>query len=356
MAVADVRARAVRITVDSAALRHNLAIVRQRSAGAKVFAVVKADAYGHGAVSVARALPDCDGFAVVTCAEAAQLRDAGIGAPLLVMQGVRSAADAAMCRALGLWPAVHHASQLSLMTAEAPPLQAWLKVDTGMGRLGVMPDEVPALLARTDVAWQGVMTHLACADDPGNAHAKAQMARFEALALPTGLARSLGNSAAISAWTDAAAEWVRPGLMLYGCNPLDGVALPADVALQPVMSAVAPLISIKRYAAGTGIGYAQRYRCLEEMPVGYAAIGYADGLPRVLDARADVLIDGQRCPIVGRVSMDSIAIDLRTVPNAQIGQDVMLWGPGQPVERLAEAAGTIAYELLTGIRGERRVV
>jgi len=352
----NVRHRAVRIDIDAQALRHNLAVVRARTGAARLFAVVKADAYGHGAVAVAQVLDGADGFAVVTCAEAASLREAGERRPILVMQGVRDVADARICTELSLWPAVHHASQLEHLCAPGRRARAWLKVDTGMGRLGVMPHEVPALLARTEVEWLGVMSHFACADTPGHAHTREQIARFDALGVQAGTALSLGNSAAISAWPDTARQWVRPGLMLYGANPLDGEPLPEAVALRPVMSVTAPLISIKRLPAGTGIGYAQSWSCPEDMPVGYAAIGYADGLPRVLDASADVRLRGERCPIVGRVSMDSIAIDLRRVPGAGIGDRVTLWGEGQPVERLARAAGTIAYELLTGIRGSRRLV
>jgi len=350
----DVRHRAVHIEIDAAALRHNLAEVRRRAGAARLFAVVKADAYGHGALQVAEALSDADGFAVVTCSEAQALRHAGERRPILVMQGVRDAADVALCRALSLWPAVHHAAQLELFETVGERVRAWLKVDTGMGRLGVLPDQVPAMLESAVVDWIGVMSHFACADSPGSAHTVEQIARFDALNAPVGLDRSLGNSAAITAWPDIARQWLRPGLMLYGCNPLDGVALPDGVSLLPVMRVTAPLISIKRLPAGTGIGYAQAWQCPEDMPVGFAAIGYADGLPRVLDERADVMLHGIRCPIVGRVSMDSIAIDLRGVPEAGIGERVVLWGPGQPVERLAASAGTIAYELLTGIRGHRR--
>jgi len=348
-----VRRRAVRIDIDASALRHNLSLVRRRAGKARVFAVVKADAYGHGAVTVARALDDADGFAVVTCDEAAALRRAGEKRPILVMQGVRDTADASTCRDLSLWPAVHHDSQMSHLALGDGRVQAWLKVDTGMGRLGVPPGQVTHLLANTAVEWIGVMSHFACADAPGNAHTLEQIARFDALVLPHELDLSLGNSAAISAWPAVSRQWVRPGLMLYGANPLDGEAMPPDMPLRPVMRVSAPLISVKPMPAGTGIGYAQAYRCPEAMPVGFAAIGYADGLPRVLDERADVLLHGARCPIIGRVSMDSIAIDLRRASQASVGDRVMLWGPGQPVERLAASAGTIAYELLTGIRGHR---
>lgn len=389
----SVRERAVEIVVSLDAIRHNLAIVRQRAPGARVFAVVKADAYGHGAVEVARALggdgrhesgpvdadtpgarhltASADGFAVVTLDEAIALREAGITRPVLVMQGIRGTDTVADFRRYRLWPAVHHRDQFDRLVARAGAdagsdalaanLSAWLKVDTGMGRLGVLPDEVAAILEPSGVDWVGMMSHLACADEPDNEHTRRQIAVFDALPVPASVPRSLANSAAVLRWPGTAYDWVRPGLMLYGCDPFDGdmptgIGTEPGCGLEPAMTVSAPLISVKRLTAGSGVGYAQTWLCDEEMPVGYAAIGYADGLPRVLSASADVLVDGRRCPVIGRVSMDSIAIDLRNAPAARIGERITLWGPGEPVERLAAAAGTISYELLTGIRGARRFV
>lgn len=350
------RIRALDVQIDRAALRHNFAEIKRLAPAAKVFAVVKADAYGHGAVEVARSLPEADGFAVVATAEATELREQGETRPLLLMQGPRDRQDAERCRKLSLWPAVHHEQQIAWLADADAATGAWLKVDTGMGRLGVSMQAAPTLLQRADIQWRGVMSHLACADAPGNAHTDAQLQAFAQLDVPPGTMKSVANSAAVVSGRGIGYDWVRPGLMLYGCNPLDGVPLPEGVVLKPVMQVSAPLIAIKSLPAGAGIGYAQTWTTPEAMSVGYAAVGYADGLPRVLDSTASVLINGQRCPIVGRVSMDSIAIDLRPAPQAVLGDRVTLWGQGQPAEHLAAAAGTIAYELLTSVRGELRYV
>ncbi len=356
--VRDVRERSVRIDVDLDAIRHNLDVAKRLASGSRAFAVVKADAYGHGALRVARALDRANGFAVVTLSEAEALRAGGVDKPVLVMQGPATPAAARRCVELALWPAVHRAEQHAWL-ARIAGAEAWLKVDTGMGRLGVSPDEARELLRAGGVSWAGVMTHLASADDPGCGRTAAQIERFAALPVPDGAARSVGNSAATVAWPGSGQDWIRPGIMLYGANPLDGHALPAGVALRPAMTVRAPLLAVKRLPRGHRVGYAGAYECPEDMSVGYAAAGYGDGLPRVLDVapesatRADVLVGGRRCPLIGRVSMDSIAVDLRGAPDAAAGDEVVLWGPGQPVERLASAAGTISYELLTGIRGVR---
>ena len=366
--------RGVSVTVDLGAVRANLVEARRLAGGGRLFAVVKADAYGHGAVAVARALarPDApaaaraDGFAVVTVGEALELREGGVTAPVLVLQGPRDEADAALCAEAGLWPVLHDESQIDWYRrwrtglAAATEPEAWLKVDTGMGRLGVRPERVGELLRGGGVRWRGVTSHLACADEPGGEHARDQIARFAALDVPAGLERSLANSAAVIAWPSARHDWARPGLMLYGCDPLvdapraDG--WPPRPALRPAMRATTTLLSVKTMEAGQGVGYAQTWRCPERMPVGLARVGYADGLPRVLDARARVGVGEADCPIVGRVSMDSIAIDLRAAPGARVGDEVELWGGRRSVDALAAAAGTIAYELLTGIRGRRRYV
>lgn len=345
--------RSVTVTIDLDAIRHNLEVARQLS-GSKLFAVVKADAYGHGAIAVARALDRADGFAVVTLDEAVALREAGVRQPVLLLQGPQHPNDCAALEQYGLWPVLHDEQQLAWYAGHAigRSLPAWLKVDTGMGRLGVTPARARVLLGEsTVIRWMGVLSHLACADTPGNAHTHAQLATFNDL--PAGSrARSIANSAAILAWPDARADWARPGLMLYGCNPLE-VELPAGVSLQPAMHVVAPLISVKWLEAGASVGYACRWRCPEAMPVGLVGIGYGDGLPRVLDASARVRIAGRECAIIGRVSMDSIAVDLRGVAGVLPGEPVTLWGNGQPVERLALSAGTISYELLTGMKGKR---
>ncbi len=348
------RARALDVAIDRKALQHNLEQVKRLAPDARVFAIVKADAYGHGAVEVARTLDAADGFGVVTTGEARVLRDDGERRPILVMQGPRDADDATLCRILDCWPAIHEPVQADWLADSAMPPAAWLKVDTGMGRLGVSMEQVEPLMARSDIDWLGAMSHLGCADTPSHPLTSEQYRRLCSLPVPDGAFRSLANSAAVMTGVGAQLDWVRPGLMLYGCNPLEGGQLPDGVELVPAMTVTAPLIAIKQYPAGAGIGYGHAWTTPEPMPVGYVAAGYADGVPRVLDGSADVMLAGHRCPIVGRVSMDSIAIDLRAVPQASLGDRVTLWGQGQPVERLAASAGTIAYELLTSVRGHVR--
>ncbi|MEE9322840.1 MAG: alanine racemase [Granulosicoccus sp.] len=360
---AERSARSVSITIDLAAIRHNLSIARQLSGGGKLFAVIKADAYGHGAIEVMRGLsrPDvapanrADGFAVVTVGEAVALREAGSKLPILVLQGPQQAGECAELLSYDLWPVIHDQAQLSWyrQCSERDDLAAWLKVDTGMGRLGVTPAQAAELLQpASGIQWRGVLSHLACADEPGNDHTDAQIAAFDALPLPVGVWRSLANSAAILAWPATKNDWARPGLMLYGVNPLNREA-PDTFDLKQAMRVKAPLVSVKTLLAGSGVGYAQTWTCPETMSVGLLGIGYGDGLPRVLDSSARVIVHNVACPVIGRVSMDSIAVDLRAVPAAAVGDMAQLWGPEQSVDALAAAAGTISYELLTGIRGSR---
>lgn len=378
-ATADHSVRSVCIRIDLSAIQANLATARRCSAGSLQFATIKADAYGHGAVAVAHALspppskrqysePDvatsepgegfADGFAVVTVDEALELRQSGIRQPVLVLQGPQTSDACAEMKHHGLWPVIHDMQQYEWYQrcAERDSLDAWLKVDSGMGRLGVTPAQATDILAGDDgINWHGLMTHFACADEPDNPFTAHQIDAFNCVEHAQALQRSLANSAAVLAWPDARADWARPGIMLYGCNPLDR-ELPEGVILQSAMTVMAPLISVKRLSGGTGIGYAQSYHCPEDMPVGYVALGYRDGLPRVLDSSASVAIGGVCCPIIGRVSMDSIAVDLRPCVDAKPGDPVEFWGNIASIDDLARAAGTISYELLTSIRGRREYV
>lgn len=355
----SVSKRALRIVIDLDAIRYNLNIAKRSSPSQKVFAVVKADAYGHGAVAVANALDNADGFAVVTLNEAIELRDAGVEKPILVLQGPHSEAQSAEFLPKKLWPVVHCEEQLQWFKTQAnvDKLQPWIKVDTGMGRLGFLPDRAQSLLNDSSkLNWFGALTHFACADEANNTATVRQIESFNSLNFSAHCQRSLSNSAGMLAWPKATADWARPGIMLYGSNPMDN-ATRHDVRLRPAMRVSAPLISCKQYAADTLIGYAQSYRCPEPMTIGYVAIGYGDGLPRVLDKTATVWIAGQQCPIVGRVSMDSVAVDLRGLLGpVSPGDEVVFWGPEHPVEILANAANTIAYELLTTIRGVRQYI
>ena len=362
--------RSVRIEIDLDAIRSNLLTARRLSPGSSLFATIKADAYGHGAVAVAQALSPAgtqaahrsasraehaDGFAVVTIDEALELRDAGIDQPILVLQGPQNPDACSVLKQHKLWPVIHDLVQYHWYRqyAERSHVQAWLKVDTGMGRLGVSPAEAETILASDHgVQWHGILTHFACADEPENSFTTQQINTFNNLRYSQPLQRSMANSAAVLAWPTARSDWARPGIMLYGCNPLNR-ALPAGSTLIPAMNVSAPLISVKSMTSGSGIGYAQTYRCPEGMRVGYVALGYRDGIPRVLNEEATVCIEGKACPVIGRVSMDSLAVDLRQTHNPQPGDLARLWGSDVSVDALAASAGTINYELLTSIRGDR---
>lgn len=368
--------RSVSITIDLAAIRHNLVTARRLTGGAKVFATIKADAYGHGAVPVAHAL-SCvvsesdgamhentefgaeaiaDGFAVVSLDEALELRQAGIEQPILALQGPQSSGACSIMREKNIWPVIHDREQYEWYQRleHRQVLRAWLKVDTGMGRLGVSVDDANRILkAEHGVNWMGLMTHFASADEVDNSYTQQQLSLFNTVNIRNGMVCSLANSAATLAWPDTHKDWVRPGVMLYGCNPLDR-QLPAGVSLKPAMKVEAPVISVKMLPAGAGVGYGQSWHCPETMPVGYVALGYRDGLPRVLDSNAQVYIDGQPCPIIGRVSMDSVSIDLRNVRETKLGTLAQFWGGSADIDQLAKAADTINYELLTSIRGCRK--
>lgn len=371
-----------------------MATARRCSGGSRQFATIKADAYGHGAVAVAHALSPqieggpatglskikseggdaskienprfeqngdasiADGFAVVTVDEALELRQSGIKQPILVLQGPQSADACPEMKHYDLWPVIHDMYQYHWYQrcAQRDALHAWLKVDTGMGRLGMTPEQATTVLAANDgIRWYGLLTHFACADEPDNPFTARQIDLFNTVKPSIPLQRSLANSAGVLAWPRARADWARPGIMLYGCNPLNR-SLPEDVILTPAMSVSAPIIAVKHTRAGAGIGYAQTFHCPEDMPIGYVALGYRDGLPRVLDNSATVAVNGTPCPIVGRVSMDSIAIDLRHCPAATPGTAAQFWGADASIDALARSAGTINYELLTSIRGQREYI
>ena len=352
----------VTATIDLAALRHNLGQVRRHAPRSKVMAAIKADAYGHGAIPVARALEDAvDAFAVAALEEALVLREARVRAPLALLEGILSVEEAKLCLRHGLQVVVHDHWQLAILESlpEAARVPLWIKLDTGMHRLGFPLGDVPGLMERVRArpAWEfcGWMTHLACADEPDNPATREQVAAFNRALEGLPGARSIGNSAGLIAWPEARADWVRPGLMLYGASPLPGKTA-AQLGLKPAMTLASRLIAIREYPAGAPIGYGAAYRCPEAMPIGVAAVGYADGYHRALPSGAPVLVAGQRVPLAGRVSMDMITVDLRGARGARIGDPVTLWGPGLPVEEIATQAGTVAYELLCGLTQRVRFV
>lgn len=341
-----IRAQAV---IDRSALAHNLSRVRALAPESRVYAAVKADGYGHGAVTVAQALANADGFAVSSLDEALQLRWAGVAKPVVMLS---QPLDATVCGHAGEYSleiVVFHDSQLAALSDYiGPQLTVWIKLDSGMHRLGFASGraaEIEQRLNKLDnVHIAGWLTHLACADEPDRPETQAQLDDFTAATAGLDGLRSIANSAGVLAWPASHADIVRPGIMLYGSSPmLDRDA--ASYGLRPVMHLTAPLIARNTIAAGETIGYGATWRTPEAMDVGVVGIGYGDGYPRHAPSGTPVLINGVRVPLIGRVSMDMITVDLRGAPSAMVGDRATLWGAGLPADEIAAHAGTIAYEL-----------
>ena len=351
---------AVEARIDLTALGYNVRKVRELAPGRKIMAVIKANAYGHGMVRVAGALEGVDALAVARVDEAVMLRDAGIDRPIVLLAGFFDTAELDAVIAYGLHVVVHHEYQLCLLEQAhvKQPLPVWLKVDTGMHRLGIAESRVDdcwrRLQACPAVGAVGLMTHLASADELDSDQTPQQLARFAQATRNLDAPRSIANSAAVMKWPASLGDWVRPGVMLYGASPFcDSVG--EREGLKPVMTLSSRLIAVNRFHRGDPIGYGATWVCPEDMPVGVVACGYGDGYPRHAGSGTSVLIRGQQVPLVGRVSMDTLCVDLRGCPQAGIGDSVTLWGRGLPVETVARRASTIAYELLCGVTGRVKV-
>jgi len=343
--------RATRAVINLSALRHNLSIAKRHAPHSRIMAIIKANGYGHGSVAVAQALHQADAFGVACLDEAINLREAGISQPIVLLEGVVHAADLNLVRGYELELVIHHPLQIDLLQQDkGRAIPVWLKVDTGMHRLGVAPAQTGEILQRLNelhtVAQPiRLMTHLANADDRQDDTTTQQLVLFDSATAGLSLETSIANSAGILGWTSSHRDWVRPGIMLYGVSPfVDSQAVDHD--LQPVMTLQSELIAINRHQQSEPVGYGGVYRCPEAMSIGVVAIGYGDGYPRHAPTGTPVLVNGQRVPLIGRVSMDMVCVDLRDCPNARIGDPVILWGTGLPVEEVAAMAGTIGYELL----------
>jgi len=347
-------ARPNQARLDLAALRHNLAIARQLAPQSKVMAVVKANAYGHGAVTIARQLGSlADALAVACIEEAVELRDAGISAPILLLEGVFAAHELDLAAELGLWVTIDNEWQLRWLEEAILParVHCWLKVDTGMHRLGVPPVAVKDFYQRlqtTDNALDDIVvyTHFASADDLHSNQTREQLALFDATCAALPVQRSAANSPGLLAWPDACYDWVRPGYMLYGNSPLPEPH-PNTAALQPVMTLTSAVISLKDVPAGEAVGYGASWIAQRPSRIATVTIGYGDGYPRAAANGTPVLVNGQRASLAGRVSMDMITVDVTDLPEVNIGDEVVLWGKGLPVGEVAQHAGTIGYELTT---------
>ncbi len=368
--------RPTRAEINLEALRHNLRVVTRHAAGARVWAVLKADAYGHGAPAVARTLERArvDGFCVALVEEGVELREAGIVAPILVMGGDFSGTHEEVI-ARGLVPVVHDEGQLASLArlvrqgAAAQPIDVHLKVDTGMARLGVTMQALPKLAARLaeypELRVRGLMTHLACADDPGDGETVEQMIRFEeatVLLASRGVrpdVRHAANSAALLR-AQARLDAVRPGIALFGVSPrVDGAALTRE--LRPVMRVRTEIIALRAIERGAPVGYGATWRAPRSSRMGTVPMGYADGLSRQLGNRGHLLVRGKRAPIVGAVSMDMTMIDVTDIAGASLGDEVVVLGTQEgPLGReaigadeIAAQTGMIAWEVLTSV--SRRV-
>jgi alanine racemase len=338
-------------------LLHNVATLRAAAPRSKFMAMVKANAYGHGLRSVGRHLEaHVDALGVASCDEALALRRAGVKSPIVLIKGVFEGAEFGLAAEYGFHVVFHHPSQLQWLSENPPPsaLIAWLKLDSGMGRLGFSPESAPHALqiltnSRSIQQPVGIMSHFARADEPRHVQNQQQITVFENFAAHHNGPKSFCNSAGIFAFPDRQYDWVRPGLALFGASPLlERTAL--DLGLKSVMTLRSRLISVKVLKRGETVGYGSRFACPEDMPIGILAIGYGDGYPRTVHDGTPVLLHNVRCPIVGRVSMDMAAIDLRPCPHAGAGDDVTLWGEGLPVEEVARTTDNINYDLLTGVQ------
>lgn len=339
--------------IDTAALAHNLGLARRLAGNARILAVIKANGYGHGLARVADALRAADGFAVLTLDEAAALRAQGYTHPIVLLEGWFHVDELPEIARLRLRPVIHREDQLDVLLKARLDnrIDLLLKLDTGMHRLGLPPQRLAALLDRLRGAPQvggiTLMTHFACADEPQVGVAE-QLARFHAATRGLHLPVTLANSAALLRHPDTRGDWVRPGILLYGVSPFAGTT-GGELGLLPVMTLESALIAVQTVRKGEGVGYGAVFVAPRDMRVGVVACGYADGYPRHAGTGTPVIVAGRPSRTLGRVSMDMLAVDLTDVPGAHVGSPVTLWGQGLPVERVAEAAGTIAYELLTAI-------
>jgi len=341
--------RPIRATIDSAALRNNLAIARARAPGARVWAVVKANAYGHGLARTVEALASADGFALLDLDEAVRLRDAGVRKPVLLLEGFFSLDDLATVVEHSLSVVIHCEEQVDMLVSAGFPARVpiYLKLNTGMNRLGFSPQAFAIALERLQGCRMAgeitLMTHFADAD--GERGVREQLERFASATHGLALPRSLANSAALLRFPASHAEWVRPGIMLYGCSPFPDESA-HSLGLRPVMTLASELLVVRELEEGDRVGYGGSFVAPRRMRIGVVACGYADGYPRHAPSGTSVLVAGRRARTAGRVSMDMLTVDLTGIPEAAVGAAVTLWGEGLSADEVAAAAGTISYELL----------
>ena len=347
--------RPTRASINLAALAHNLGQVRQSAPDSRAIAVIKANGYGHGILHAAEGLKAADGFAVACLEEAVELREAGYLQPILMLEGIFEADELEIVQNLNIELVVHHFEQINLLNSSMnrKPIKVWLKLDTGMHRIGFLPENLSKayvqLSACSSVDKKIVlMTHLANADDRKDNYSDAQITLFKKTIDKLRLARSVCNSAGILSRPEVHYDWVRPGIMLYGSSPFND-SLGPEENLRAVMQLESQLIAIKAYKKNDRIGYGGTYVCPEDMQVGVVAIGYGDGYPRHAKTGTPVLVNNIRTQLIGRVSMDMIMVDLRPITDAHVGSPVQLWGDQVSIDEVARWSDTIAYKLMCKI-------
>ncbi|WNV03452.1 alanine racemase [Candidatus Methylospira mobilis] len=354
---------AAHAVVDRTALQHNLKVVRAITPHSKIMAVVKANAYGHGLVRVAKAMAQADAFAVARADEGVTLRKAGVSQRIAVLQGFVSGEELRLLMHYQLEPVVHSLHQVECLEQIrlSEPVTIWLKLDSGMHRLGFDRETFSPVLARLRHCSSvrkpfALMTHLANADVLDDPVTEQQTGFFRIAMDGVQAERSIANSAGVLGWKNTQAEWVRPGLALYGISPFGASDSITSMDLRPAMALRTRLIAVKLLETGAAVGYGGDWVCRRPTRLGVAAIGYGDGYPRHAPSGTPVLINGHRAPLAGRVSMDMISVDVTDCPRAEVGDPVTLWGDGLPVEEVARFAQTIPYELLCGVTQRVRFV
>ncbi len=345
--------RPVRAIIDIATLRQNLRLAKHHAPKSRVMAVIKANGYGHGLLRVANALGDADGFAVADIDEGLALRQAGHRKPICLLTGFHDPADLNEVLHHDLTVVLHSMHQIDALESAGAnqSLRVWVKIDTGMHRVGFALEELDEVLRRLSqlsLVPTCLMSHLANADDRDDPYTCDQLEKFQACCQSHPYPRSLANSAGIMAWKETHFDWVRPGIMLYGLTPLLGCDA-RELGLRQAMSFESRLIAVKPLQAGDPVGYGGDWVCPESMVVGVVACGYGDGYLRHAPSGTPLLVDQHPAPLVGRVSMDMLTVDLRNHPRPRVGDRVTLWGMSLPADEIAQRAGTIAYELVCGI-------
>ena len=346
-------------TIDSGALKHNLAVVRRHAPRSRILAVVKANAYGHGLMRAAAALSEAEGFALLELEDAVRLREAGFRQRIVLLEGFFEPGELPVLLRHGLAAVVHNMDQVTALDGfpGEGKLDVLLKVNTGMNRLGLAPSEYPAALERlrrnARVGNITLLTHFADADDTRGV--AWQLEHLRRLAGYGSLPCSLANSAAILRYPETHGDWVRPGIMLYGCSPFPESA-GGEAGLKPVMTLESRIIAVQELRPGDAVGYGGTFQAERGMRIGVVACGYADGYPRHAPTGTPIMVAGRMSRTLGRVSMDMLCADLTEMPEAGVGSRVVLWGEGAPVERVAGAAGTVGYQLLCALAPRVRIV